>query len=149
MSHEYANPLPNNPMVPQPDDHDPLPGKSPVDVAMLDSILAQVRAEFIAAATMHGPMHSLHEAHGVILEEFEEFWEDARRDDLPAARKELVQLAAMAVRALHDVHTVTGKAKPAPLTKQELRRIRYLLTEFEDAAKKLGDDEDARAFLAL
>lgn len=49
--------------------------------------------------------HSAHHAHSVIREEFEELWEHVRADTgaSPEARKEAVQLAAMAVRYVVEV----------------------------------------------
>lgn len=80
-----------------------------MDNTKITSILVDVMAELHKASDGHPPMHSLHEAEGVIREEFDEFWDEVKknprkhpdRNDL--ARKELIQLAAMSIRALHDV----------------------------------------------
>lgn len=52
-------------------------------------------------------MHSLHEAHSVILEEVEEFWDQvklkASKRDHANILEELVQIAAMARRAAEDL----------------------------------------------
>jgi hypothetical protein len=145
MSHEYCNP--NGLERPQYDAGEESAQRAAgVSLVVLDRILASVREEFLRASAMHSKMHSLHEAKGVIEEEFDEFWEDVRRDDVPAARKELVQLAAMAVRALHDVHSATGKPKPAPLDKRELLAIRHL---FAAVRADAGHDPAARKLAAI
>ncbi len=48
------------------------------------------------------PFNSAHEGYAVILEELDEVWEEIKRDDLPAAQQEMVQVAAMALRFLVD-----------------------------------------------
>jgi hypothetical protein len=55
---------------------------------------------------------SLHEAYAVILEELDEVWEitlQKRKDRNPGAlRKELIQVAAMAIKAIHSMPNLTG-----------------------------------------
>ena len=70
----------------------------------------EVAAELNRAISLFGPMRSPHEALGVIEEEWEEFRKEVwafniakGRDTRPAMRTELIQLAAMALRAVHDV----------------------------------------------
>jgi hypothetical protein len=72
-------------------------------------IAQEVAEEVIRAATLHAPMNSPHEAESVIREEFEEYWDEVKafnipknRDTRPRQREELIQLAAMAVRAVLD-----------------------------------------------
>lgn len=72
-------------------------------------IVAEVAAEVVRASKMFDPMNSPHEAHSVIEEEFDEYWDEVKaynprkgRDTRPRQREELVQLAAMAVRAITD-----------------------------------------------
>lgn len=77
-------------------------------------LLAEVKDELLKARIAHEPMHNAHEAHSVILEELDEYWElvklnpnklgsDERREDrLHCMRKELIQIAAMAIRAIQD-----------------------------------------------
>lgn len=70
----------------------------------MDGILREVRAEVNRANDIHGGYHSAHEAYAVLLEEVDEFWEEVRRkrsERSPARmREELVQVAAVAVRAI-------------------------------------------------
>lgn len=77
-------------------------------------ILGDVGREVDRAVSKHGPLKSLHEAHSVILEEMDEFWEQVkknpykmgpseqefRRDNI---KEELIQIAAMCIRTLMDV----------------------------------------------
>lgn len=63
-----------------------------------DAALAEVRR----AKEKHGPKHFSggHEAYGVLIEEVEEWWEHVKNDTVRSedARKEAIQIAAMALR---------------------------------------------------
>ena len=71
------------------------------------SILMDVEREVTRAMGLHPSQHSAHESYAVILEEVDEFWEEVRKRncqrDKQAMRTELIQIAAMAVRAIHDL----------------------------------------------
>ena len=66
-----------------------------------------IREECCQAMESHGRHNSFHESYAVILEELDEFWDivKQRREkrDTTAARKELIQVAAMCMRAIHDL----------------------------------------------
>ncbi len=77
-------------------------------------ICNEVEAEVLRAVQLHKGMTSQHEAHSVILEEFEEFWEQVKinpkklspelqEQRLTKLHDELIQTAAMCVRAIHDL----------------------------------------------
>jgi len=70
-------------------------------------LLSEVMDELVRARAMHKPMHSAHEAWAVIYEELDEFklevWKKTVRRDRANMREELIQLAAMAVRAVEDL----------------------------------------------
>lgn len=78
-----------------------------------------VASELRRARHRFEPMRSLHEAHSIIREELEEFWELVRMGnkliDLPdrreRLRKELIQTAAMCQRAAEDLDLV----EPQPI----------------------------------
>lgn len=72
-------------------------------------IAHEVADEVLRATAMFKPMNSPHEAAAVIREEHDEYWDEVKaynlrkgRDTRPRQREELVQLAAMAVRAVLD-----------------------------------------------
>ena len=76
----------------------------------IQKIVGEVYDEVVRACTLHDPMNSPHEAESVIREEFEEYWDEVKRynphkpgrDTRPRQREELIQLAAMAMRAILD-----------------------------------------------
>lgn len=77
------------------------------DAVEIDTELSRIEAK-------NGPMyHSLHEAYGVMLEELDEVWEitklkrqNRNPEDL---RKELIQVAATAIRAIHSISRFVGE----------------------------------------
>lgn len=73
----------------------------------LDLIFRQIKQELSDAMCAHESMHSAHEAYAVIAEELDEFWDNVRlkKSDRSNAkmRNELIQTAAMCVRAIHDL----------------------------------------------
>jgi len=48
-------------------------------------------------------MNSPHEAYAVILERLDNFWEEVRSEGTATLRKSLTQVAAMAIRSIHDL----------------------------------------------
>jgi hypothetical protein len=83
--------------------------------------LDDVAREVLRAEAKHKPMNSAHEGYAVILEEFEELWDEVCKGgrvprDPVAMRKEAVEVAAMAVRFIRDV--CDGRNKPAPAAEQ-------------------------------
>ena len=71
------------------------------------SFLGDLLTELAHVQMQHPPLHSLHEAYAVILEEVDELWEECRKkkdERVPQeVRKELLQIAAMAWRAALDL----------------------------------------------
>lgn len=70
--------------------------------------------ELKRARSKHCTLNSAHEAYAVILEELDEYWEQVRlrRQDRDRAkmRLELVQIGAMAIRAISDLNLGTDDA---------------------------------------
>ena len=89
-----------------------------VDVGRSVPVVANdVVKEVYRAIDCHGSMHSLHEAHSVLEEKFDEFWELVKlnpkkmTETVRAAwksniRMELIQVAAMCVRTILDCNLV-------------------------------------------
>lgn len=72
----------------------------------IKDILESIRLEVVRAIVKHPkPLVSLHEAHSVIREEFDEFWDEVKkqRPDPNKVREELIQTAAMCLRAIFEV----------------------------------------------
>jgi hypothetical protein len=72
------------------------------------SIDSEVLEELRRARRKFKPMHGPHEGFAVILEELDELWDEVRKHGHDEAirarmRKEAVQVAAMALRFIHDV----------------------------------------------
>ena len=71
------------------------------------AILKEIDMELVRAREKFKPINSAHEGYAVILEEVEEFWQQVMLKkslrDPEAMRKELIQIAAMAIRTLQDV----------------------------------------------
>jgi len=84
----------------------------------------EIANEVARARQLFPPHHSLHEALGIVQEEFDEFKDEVYahnltkgRDRRPAARVELIQLAAMAMRTILDVIDSAGSRDEAGLVK--------------------------------
>ncbi len=69
--------------------------------------VVKVLQELDRAQELHRPLASHHEAYAVIREELEEYWDEvklkAHERSHEAMVEELVQIAAMALRALIDL----------------------------------------------
>lgn len=81
---------------------------------LINDILHEVDCEVTSAMAKHEGMKSRHEAYAVLLEEVDEFWDEVKKNpkkmDVDTAtewhlnmRQELIQIAAMAVQAIHDL----------------------------------------------
>lgn len=82
--------------------------------AFIEGVCSAVNTEVNRAMKLHRGMNSAHEAYGVILEELDEFWDEVKVNPkklhpelavkrLENMRTELIQIAAMAIRAVHDL----------------------------------------------
>lgn len=96
---------------------------------MQSDFLYLVEEELVAAREKHqGPIHSAHEAYGVIAEEVAEFFDQVRmRKTAKAAMlSELVQVAAMCYRAAEDLQLLKA-AEPEPAHKwcEEHKGLRF------------------------
>jgi NTP pyrophosphatase (non-canonical NTP hydrolase) len=70
-------------------------------------LMERVREELQTARSKHSPMNSSHEAAAVIMEELDEFWDEVKkkreRRSKQKMKEELIQIAAMACRAIIDL----------------------------------------------
>jgi len=71
------------------------------------AVFRLVKEEIAAARVKHQPFNSWHEAHSVIQEEFEEFWDSVKEDETDIA--ELVSVAAMAILAIMELEGQTDQ----------------------------------------
>lgn len=75
------------------------------DKAIMD-VGFEVVQEVMRAMKKHGPMRSPHEGYAVLKEEVDELWDEIKSDRgrFATARKEAIQVAAMAMRYVLDLH---------------------------------------------
>lgn len=70
------------------------------------NLLEEVDHEIVAAERLFPAMRNVHEGYAVLLEEVDEFWEHVKTNhkhrDTARMRKELIQVAAMALRVIKD-----------------------------------------------
>lgn len=69
----------------------------------IDQALELIRTEVIRATNKHGAMRGWHEAYAILLEEVDEAWDEIKRNNHRDALAEMVQVGAMAARALVDL----------------------------------------------
>ena len=86
--------------------------RNPMPAQTRDRLMSEIQAEVLRAARHGAQFASLHEAYAVILEELDEVWEITRlkkRDrEASKIRKELIQLGAMAVKAIESMENFVG-----------------------------------------
>ena len=63
-----------------------------------DWVAHAVSARIVSAESRYGPFSSTHEALGVALEEWREFCDAVRSNDIDAIRREALDLAAVCLR---------------------------------------------------
>jgi len=66
------------------------------------TVIKLVVDEYISATNKFGPFNSCHEGYGVILEELDEAWAEIKANKTENAKREMLQVAAMAIRFLMD-----------------------------------------------
>jgi hypothetical protein len=65
--------------------------------------IREIYDECRRAQEKFAPIKNSHEGHSIIREEFDEFWEEVKKNDLIKSKQELVQVAAMCLRFLVEV----------------------------------------------
>lgn len=90
-------------------------------------VSALIVREVNLSLAKHGPLKSVHEGLGVMYEEFDEYTDAVRANDPDNIAEELVQIAAVAIRALIDtvprssveIVQVKARAEDAKLQAQQ------------------------------
>ncbi|WP_256846853.1 hypothetical protein [Paenibacillus sp. Pae108] len=75
------------------------------------TIAVEVVKELNKAMEKFPKFNSAHEGYAVLLEEVDEAWDAIKRNDLDHARKEMIQVAAMAIRFLHDLYKTKDEVR--------------------------------------
>ncbi len=65
--------------------------------------LRLVAEEYEKARKKHRPMAGAHEGYAVLLEELDELWDEIKSDNPGRAKKEAIQVAAMALAFIAEV----------------------------------------------
>lgn len=68
-----------------------------------EKVVEDVILELDRATSKFGSFNSSHEGYAVMKEEFDEMWDEIKRNDIQRSREECVQVAAMAFRYLIDI----------------------------------------------
>lgn len=72
----------------------------------MTSVIDDVQDEIHRAVSIHGHIPTLHTAYGLLMEEVDEFWDEVKKKAENRTklqiREELVQIAAIACRAVYD-----------------------------------------------
>jgi hypothetical protein len=67
-------------------------------------VLDIVSSEVARASSKYPAFNSAHEGYAVLLEEVDELWDEVKADNIDLACAEAIQVAAMAVRFIVDLH---------------------------------------------
>ena len=67
------------------------------------SALLDISLEYDKASAKFGAFNSTHEGYAIIKEELDEMWDAIKANDTNHARKEAIQVGAMALRFLTDI----------------------------------------------
>lgn len=74
-----------------------------------EEYLHAIKLECEKAAKKFSPFATPHEGYAVILEELDEMWDAIKKNKVEQARKEAIQVGAMALRFLIDTHSYDKK----------------------------------------
>lgn len=81
---------------------------TPHGMQHVPAALQEIANEFVRARMKHGPMRGAHEGYAVLLEEVDELWDEIKANNPVNARKEIIQVAAMALAYLIEVSPPRG-----------------------------------------
>ncbi len=77
------------------------------------AIAGEVLDELHKAIGKFPPMNSMHEGWAILREEVDEMWDDVKANRWPEAMAEAKQVAAMAIRFIHDMEELREKGSGA------------------------------------
>lgn len=69
-------------------------------------LMGEILKEFESATAKFGQFNSTHEGYAVVLEELDEAWDAIKANRVHDARKEMIQVAAMALRWVYDCQPI-------------------------------------------
>lgn len=69
----------------------------------VETITKEVITELHRAISLHPTFHSPHHGYAIILEELDEAWDEIKKNNTRRTREEMIQVAAMAIRFIHDM----------------------------------------------
>lgn len=69
----------------------------------LKDVLIAVGVELLNARVKYPPFPTEHHGYGVLKEEVDEMWDEIKANNIPRAREEAVQVAAMAISFILDL----------------------------------------------
>ncbi len=78
---------------------------SPAYINKMNSMLEEIKIEYLSARTVKGEFNSLHEGYAIIKEEFDELWEEIKlkNPNQLNLQKEAVQVGAMVLAFLVEL----------------------------------------------
>lgn len=76
---------------------------APANMKAVPPALEEICNEYIKARAKHPPMRGPHEGYAVLKEEVDELWDEIKGNDPVRARREIIQVAAMALAYLIEV----------------------------------------------
>jgi len=82
-------------------------------------VFGEVEVELLRAERLHGTFNSLHEGYAVILEELDEVWDTVKRNNYVDARAEAIQVAAMAIRFVFTIDSLTVEPQAQQAMEEE------------------------------
>lgn len=68
-----------------------------------ERMISKIINEYNRAYDIHKPFNSAHEGYAIIKEEVDEMWDCIKENEVDHARREAMQVAAMALRFLIDI----------------------------------------------
>lgn len=78
---------------------------------IVDRVVDMVTTELKIAQGKFSSFKSGHEGYAILLEEVDELWHEIKHGNSTSARREAIQVAAMAIRFVVDLYNEEGKSR--------------------------------------